>query len=162
MKDGVVAVHCNHGKGRTGTAIIAFILYMGLYEKAQDALAFYNCRRFQSDNYGVDQPCQTRYLTYIEQIKKIQTIPKHMIAYQLTVVRQKGLHNKYFLNIQKTRTGELLGVYYFDQFSVMQQKPLMSDLFIEIMEETWSGPKRIARINCHPYFLNPNGILNMK
>lgn len=26
-KDGVIAVHCNHGKGRTGTSIIAFMLY---------------------------------------------------------------------------------------------------------------------------------------
>lgn len=114
MKDGVVAVHCNHGKGRTGTAIISFILYMGLYEKAQDALTFYNCRRFISNNYGVDQPCQTRYLTYVERIKKMPVISKHLIAYQLTVARQKGLTNKYFLRIQKTRTGELIGNYHFD------------------------------------------------
>ena len=25
--EGVVSVHCNHGKGRTGTALIAFMLY---------------------------------------------------------------------------------------------------------------------------------------
>jgi protein-tyrosine phosphatase len=99
MKDGVVAVHCNHGKGRTGTAIIAFILYMGLYDKAQEALAFYNCRRFISNNYGVDQPCQTRYLTYIEKIKNTPAISKRLIAYQLTVARHKGLSNKYFIQI---------------------------------------------------------------
>jgi protein-tyrosine phosphatase len=33
-KTGVVAFHCNHGKGRTGTAIISFMLYMSLFEKA--------------------------------------------------------------------------------------------------------------------------------
>lgn len=46
---GVVAVHCNHGKGRTGTAIIGFMLYMALYERAADALAFYNSQRFSSE-----------------------------------------------------------------------------------------------------------------
>jgi hypothetical protein len=44
----------------------------------------------------------------------------------------------------------------------MPQKPVLGDIFIQIMEETWSGPKKIARINCHPYFLNPDCILNMK
>ena len=47
-EDGVVAVHCNHGKGRTGTAIIAILLYMGLYKTADEALTFYNSRRFSS------------------------------------------------------------------------------------------------------------------
>jgi len=27
VPNGVISVHCNHGKGRTGTAIIAFMLY---------------------------------------------------------------------------------------------------------------------------------------
>jgi protein-tyrosine phosphatase len=61
----VVAVHCNHGKGRTGTAIIGFMLYIGLYQKSAEALAFYNSRRFSSEDYGVDQPCQTRYLNFL-------------------------------------------------------------------------------------------------
>lgn len=71
-QNGVVAVHCNHGKGRTGTAIISFMLYVGFQEKAEEALSFYNQRRFNVTTYGVDQPCQTRYLKYVEEIKKIK------------------------------------------------------------------------------------------
>ena len=58
-------MHCNHGKGRTGTAIIAFMLFVSLYDRAAEALAFYNSRRFSSQEYGVDQPCQTRYLGFL-------------------------------------------------------------------------------------------------
>ena len=37
-KKGVVAVHCNHGKGRTGTKIIAFIMFTGFFNKFKEAL----------------------------------------------------------------------------------------------------------------------------
>lgn len=62
---GVVAVHCNHGKGRTGTCIIAFMLFVREWVDADKALKFYNSRRFVSKSYGVDQPCQRRLLGYM-------------------------------------------------------------------------------------------------
>lgn len=61
-----MAVHCNHGKGRTGTAIIALFLLAGLLPSARDCLAFYNSKRFTNASYGVDQPCQLRYLSFLE------------------------------------------------------------------------------------------------
>lgn len=64
-KSRVVAVHCNHGKGRTGTAIISFFLLIGYSHSAVECLKFYNCRRFNKETYGVDQPCQVRYLNFI-------------------------------------------------------------------------------------------------
>ena len=67
-KNSVVCVHCNHGKGRTGTAIISFILYVGFYKKLEEVLKFYNKKRFSSEKYGVDQPCQLRYIKYTEKI----------------------------------------------------------------------------------------------
>ncbi len=66
--NGVVAVHCNHGKGRTGTCIIAYMLFTRQFQSAEDALTFYNKRRFISDTYGVNQPCQRRYLDYVENV----------------------------------------------------------------------------------------------
>ena len=62
---GVVAVHCNHGKGRTGTAIISLLLLICYFKSAKDCLKFYNSKRFNKSTYGVDQPCQLRYLGYI-------------------------------------------------------------------------------------------------
>jgi protein-tyrosine phosphatase len=63
--DRVVAIHCNHGKGRTGTAIIAFMILIGYINNAKICLRLYNAKRFNSGDYGVDQPCQLRYLKYI-------------------------------------------------------------------------------------------------
>lgn len=64
----MIVVHCNHGKGRTGTSIVAFFLYTGFYKRPESALRFYNRRRFQGHKYAVDQPCQTRYLNYLTDI----------------------------------------------------------------------------------------------
>lgn len=86
-----------------------------------------------------------------------------MIAYRLVTVSQEGLHDKYFLTIKKARTGEvLLNRFNFAQHSKLAEKALMGDIFIEIFEDTWTGPKKLARINYHTFFLNPNFLLNIQ
>lgn len=139
------------------------MLYLALYDRALDALAFYNSRRFSSEDYGVDQPCQTRYLVFLERLLHTPKLPQRMIAYRLVTVSQEGLHDKYFLSIKKARNGEvLLAKFNFGQHSKLMEKPLIGDIFIEIFEDAWSGPKKLARINYHTFFLNPNFQLNIQ
>ena len=57
----VVAFHCNHGKGRTGTAIISYLLYSGYFTDLKTAIEQYNAKRFSHSFYQIDIPCQVRY-----------------------------------------------------------------------------------------------------
>jgi protein-tyrosine phosphatase len=91
-EDNVIAVHCNHGKGRTGTAIINILLYLGIFKTASEALTFYNDRRFSSETYGVDQPCQTRYLNFVQNILSKNKINPKLAAFNLNKVSITGLH----------------------------------------------------------------------
>ena len=85
-----------------------------------------------------------------------------MIAYRLATVSQTGLHDKFFLSIKKARNDEtLVYKFNFSQYSKINEKPLMGDLFIEIFEDSWSGSKKFARINFHTFFLNPQFKLNI-
>lgn len=110
------------------------MLVLGLHQHAVSALAFYNEARFQSDTYGVDQPCQTRYLGYVERVRAVHVLPRRLAAYRLVTVSQKGTHDKHFLTIRKTRTGEMLmprcgfGQHYGEGI------PLLADLYIELFE----------------------------
>jgi phosphatidylinositol-3,4,5-trisphosphate 3-phosphatase and dual-specificity protein phosphatase PTEN len=49
-------IHCNAGKGRTGTAISVLLLYSGFVDNIDDANKFYGLQRFSS-GIGVTQPC---------------------------------------------------------------------------------------------------------
>ncbi len=94
------------------------MLYMALYDRAADALAIYNSRRFSNEDYGVDQPCQTRYLGFLERLMHTPKIQRKVIAYRLVTVSQHGLHDKYFLTIKKSRSGDnLLNRFNFGQHS---------------------------------------------
>lgn len=42
----VVVVHCNHGKGRTGTIIVSLLLFCNFFDDVDEALKFYAKRRF--------------------------------------------------------------------------------------------------------------------
>jgi len=53
--ENVAVVHCNAGKGRTGTAIACFLIFSGLSENFIDALTYYGHMRF-STGRGTTQP----------------------------------------------------------------------------------------------------------
>lgn len=41
----IVAVHCKAGKGRTGTMVCCLLIVLGLFNNAEDSLAFYGKKR---------------------------------------------------------------------------------------------------------------------
>jgi phosphatidylinositol-3,4,5-trisphosphate 3-phosphatase/dual-specificity protein phosphatase PTEN len=63
----VAVFHCNHGKGRTGTIICCFFLFMGIFSDYKEVMEFYGKRRFEKEGYGVTQPCQIQYIRYFQQ-----------------------------------------------------------------------------------------------
>ena len=66
----VAVFHCNHGKGRTGTIICCFLLYMGVFAEWKEVCNFYAERRFTQPGQGVTQPCQIQYVRYFDEVLK--------------------------------------------------------------------------------------------
>lgn len=131
-----MAVHCNHGKGRTGTAIIALLLFINFFKSAQGCLEFYNSKRFSKTTYGVDQPCQLRYLSFIEQVLNASKINPKLVCYRLKGITFRGLNEEdYIINITLTRTEELVHEKVrFNRRIKQGSKMLMGDIFIELFK----------------------------
>lgn len=50
--ENVVAIHCNSGKGRAGTACTCLLLYIGFFDNIKDCAMLFGSRRFK-DEKGV-------------------------------------------------------------------------------------------------------------
>ncbi|XP_015760753.1 PREDICTED: phosphatidylinositol 3,4,5-trisphosphate 3-phosphatase TPTE2-like, partial [Acropora digitifera] len=70
--ENVIAVHCKGGKGRTGTAVCAWLIASGQFEEAQHSLEYFGLRRtdYSVGNayQGVQTPSQSRFVGYLEQV----------------------------------------------------------------------------------------------
>ena len=85
---GVAAIHCKAGKGRTGVMIVCYLIFSGLCDTSDQALAHYAKQR-TLNNRGVTIPSQIRYIKYFEtylnanfQKPFLNCIPK-IIKYEL-------------------------------------------------------------------------------
>jgi len=63
--ENVVVMHCNSGKGRAGTACCCLLLFSGFFDNVVDCAKLFGARRF-TDEKGVSQPCQVRFIHYFE------------------------------------------------------------------------------------------------
>ena len=65
----IVAIHCKAGKRRTGTFICCLMIFLNLFENADESLAYYSMMR-TGNGKGVTNPSQIRYVHYFEDIVK--------------------------------------------------------------------------------------------
>ena len=78
----IIAVHCKAGKGRTGTFICCLMMYMNIFDNADECLQYYGMMRVENGK-GVTVPSQIRYVSYFE------TILKNNIAHPIVFVKKK-------------------------------------------------------------------------
>lgn len=71
----VAIVHCLAGRGRTGTAICAYLCYSGYFASMAKALQYYANVR-SNKGKGVTQPSQLRYCKYVDIILNRSFLPK--------------------------------------------------------------------------------------
>lgn len=89
----------------------------------------------------MDQPCQLRYLEFMEKLMEAPVIKKKLPCFHLKQVSHKGLNENYYVRIKSTKTQETI----YEKVNVNQQIPqspskfLMADIFIELLMENWMG-----------------------
>ena len=85
----VIAIHCKAGKGRTGTFICCLMMYMNIFDSADECLQNYGMMRVENGQ-GVTVPSQKRYVNYFE------IILKNNIAHPIVFIKKKIIKLRMF------------------------------------------------------------------
>ena len=75
--EGIAAVHCKAGKGRTGVMICSYLIFSRLCETSEKAFRYY-ARIRTKDNTGVTIPSQKRYIKYFETFLEANFYPPYI------------------------------------------------------------------------------------
>ena len=75
--NGVAAVHCKAGKGRTGVMICSYLVFSGLCNSSEKAFRYY-ARVRTKNNTGVTIASQKRYIKYFETFLQANFYPPYI------------------------------------------------------------------------------------
>ena len=75
--EGVAAVHCKAGKGRTGVMICSYLVFSGLCQSSEKAFRYY-ARVRTKNNTGVTIASQKRYIKYFETFLEANFCPPYI------------------------------------------------------------------------------------
>ena len=179
----VVAIHCNSGKGRTGTAIACLLLYSGFVDNMDDALRYYGWKRFSS-GIGVSQPCQLRMIYYFEALYRqvivaptvkilkaivFKTVPKistidegckpyfeltHMIDDEILLTNKNDPNLQYYAEFEEAMLID---------FSHYSQEPVLhGDVQFVFKHRGVLSDSLICRVAFNTAFIPPNNTLIFK
>lgn len=96
--EGIAAVHCKAGKGRTGVMICSYLIFSGLCKNSVDAIEHYGRSRTYN-NKGVTIPSQIRYIEYFESFLATNFCPPYIflipkiVKYHINVNTKNILKN---------------------------------------------------------------------
>ena len=154
--NGVAAIHCKAGKGRTGVMIVCYLIFSGLCRTSDEALVHYANQR-TLNKWGVTIASQIRYIKYFETFLSsnyekpfLKCIPK-IIKYDLNTKYTNMIINynvdmSYFTTINSFKLKScLIGpfsqeMFLSHQFSAITRKKLnflKSKIKKELHEDGW-------------------------
>jgi hypothetical protein len=98
-EDNVVVVHSMNGKGRAGTVIVCYLLYIGMFKEVEEALEYFKMKRTNIANVekglfaGIDSPSQLTYIDYFFKFITGVMIPRALLEASPTVLNSINLRN---------------------------------------------------------------------
>ena len=173
-----IGIHCKAGKGRTGTLISCLLLYMNVFDTADECLQYYGMMRVENGK-GVTIPSQIRYVYYFEHmlknnwphpvtfskkvIKKIRmyTLPMFHKIYTPSFIIE---NNKNIYNSGKKKTiseGEDFNS--ITEFEINNGFPVEGDVYVAFFRIHVLGKKeKIFKFWFNTNFVPDNGIYEFK